>query len=90
MKVFRQPKVVILLLLVATLLGGNVGGTQTLDISDEHADGELLIKLRGVNSNPGEKLARLGLESLGSFSRLGWQRVRLPLGMSVQEGIERY
>src|SRR5688500_8748456 len=90
MKVFRQPKVVILLLLVATLLGGNVGGTQTLDIRDEHADGELLIKLRGVNSNPGEKLARLGLESLGSFSRLGWQRVRLPLGMSVQEGIERY
>lgn len=90
MKVFRQPKIVVLLILVATLLGGHVGGTQTLAVRGEHAAGELLIKLRGVNSNPNEKLARLGLESIGSFSRLGWQRVRLPLGISVPEGIERY
>ncbi|MCM3872635.1 MAG: S8 family serine peptidase [Pyrinomonadaceae bacterium] len=92
MKLLSSKRVALSLLLMLALmqLGGDSGSTQSLTVQGDYAPGELLVKVHGDNSNPREKLARVGLETLASFSTLGWQRVRLPPGMTVEEGLARY
>ena len=92
MKSLRHKSFVLssLLMLPLMLLGGDSGSTQSLKVHGDYSAGELLVKFNADNSNPREKLARVGLETIGSFSALGWQHVRLPPGMTVEEGIARY
>jgi subtilisin family serine protease len=92
MKVLRHKSFVLSSLLMFALmqLGGDSGSTQSLAVRGDYAAGELLVKFRTDSPNPREKLARVGLETIGSFSALGWQHVRLPQGMTVEEGIARY
>ena len=80
----------LLLVLAFTQFGGNSGSTQSLKLAGDFAAGELLVKLRAHESNPREKLSRVGLETIGSFAQTGWQHVRLPPGMTVEEGIAHY
>lgn len=91
MKTLRNKNVVLssLLMLALMQLGGDSGSTQSLRVRGDYAAGELLVKFHD-NSQPREKLARVGLETIGSFSAVGWQHVRLPVGMTVEEGIARY
>lgn len=92
MKVLRHKSFVLssLLMLALMQLGGDSGSTQSLIVRGDYAAGELLVKFHADNSNPREKLVRVGLETIGSFSAVGWQHVRLPPGMTVEEGIARY
>ena len=92
MKVLSYKRLVraLLLMLVLMQLGGDSGSTQSHLLRGDYAAGELLVKFHGDNSNLREKAARVGLETIGSFSTVGWQHVRLPPGMTVVEGIARY
>lgn len=56
------------------------------------APGELLVKFEG---GPGAQVARVAHERMGArvlktFSVIGWQHVRLPQGMTVDEATKRY
>lgn len=92
MKVLRHKSLGRSSLLVIALVqfGGYSTSTQSLIPRGEYAAGELLLKFDASDSNPRETLGRVGLETIGSFLALGWQHVRLPLGMTVEEGIARY
>jgi subtilisin family serine protease len=92
MKLLRHKSFILssLLMLALVQLGGDNGSTQSLIVSGDYAAGELLVKFHSRDLNPREKLARIGLETIGSFSTVGWQHVRLPPGVTVAEGIERY
>lgn len=82
-------------LLIAVLQA--IGVTQTTRVSAAfapHVEGELLVKFEGgtttaVTLAPTVN-AQIGAETLEEFSIIGWQRVRLPEGMSVSEALERY
>jgi subtilisin family serine protease len=92
MKVLRNSSFVLFSFLMLALmqLGGDSGSTQSVIVRSDYAAGELLVKFHAANSNPREKLAQVGLETIGSFSAVGWQHVRLPPEMTVDEGIARY
>src|SRR5687767_914782 len=92
MEPFRHMSIVLSLVLMLVLLqlGGGSGSTQWQIVRGDYAAGELLVKFRLDNSNTREKLARVGLETIGSFPGVGWQHVRLPQGMTVSEGLARY
>lgn len=92
MKFIRNKSFVLssLLILVLSQIGSDSGSTQSLKVRGDYTAGELLVKFHSDNSNPSEKLARVGLATIGSFSRVGWQHVRLPPGMTVEEGITQY
>jgi thermitase len=57
-----------------------------------HIAGELLVKFRGGPRSPGANLAhtRIGAKVLHTFEGIGWQRVELPSGMSVADGLAHY
>ena len=91
MKVLHHKRFVLSLLMVGLMqLGGDSGSTQSLMVREDYAPGELLVKFHADISNPREKLARVGLETIRSFSTVGWQHVRLPSGITVKEGLARY
>lgn len=92
MKLLRHKSFVLssLLMLVLMQLGGDDGSTQSLKVRGDYAAGELLVKFEAGSSEPREKLARVGLETIGSFSTVRWQHVRLPPGITVEEGLARY
>ncbi|MFN2513300.1 MAG: S8 family peptidase [Pyrinomonadaceae bacterium] len=92
MKLLRYKSFVLssLVMLALMQLGGDSGSTQSLIVSGDYAAGELLVKFEAGSLNPREKLARVGLETIGSVSKVGWQHVRLPQGITVEEGIARY
>ena len=57
-----------------------------------HIEGELLVKFRGGPRSAAAEHAR-GLmkhEVKRNFKRIGWQHIRLPAGMSVEEAMTRY
>jgi len=87
-----RPKSFVLLsaLMLALMFGGDSGSMQSLMVRSDYVSGELLIKFKSLNSSPRENLAQVGLETIGSFSTLGWQHVRLPPAMTVGEGMVRY
>lgn len=92
MKLLRHKSFVLssLFLLVLMQLGGDDGSTQSLKVRGDYAAGEMLVKFEAGSSEPREKLARVGLETIGSFSTVRWQHVRLPAGITVEEGLARY
>jgi subtilisin family serine protease len=92
MMLMRHKRFVLssLLMLILMQLGGDSGSTQSLKLRGDYAPGELLVKFHADNSNAREKLARVGLVTISSFSTLGWQHLRLPPGMAVEEGMARY
>ncbi len=64
---------------------------QTADVSTYVSD-ELLVKFaEGASSNDARETNRaVGSTVLESLGDLGWQRVRIPVGLSVDGAIERY
>ena len=67
----------------------SVAGQKT---SDPWAMGELLVKFMGGSASPMAKAANraVGSEVLEDLGDLGWQRVRLPDGVSIEKAIARY
>src|SRR5688500_2463478 len=71
---------------------GHAEPAPAFDPAGRYAQGELLVKWKdGQAGNAGA----LGSASGGAtvkrnFSAVGWQRVMLPEGMSVSEGLEAY
>lgn len=60
--------------------------------SDKYVPDELLVKLdraAGTSVAP-TALADSGVNIVESFPELGWQRIKLPAGLSVDEAIARY
>lgn len=57
-----------------------------------YVEGELLVKFGKETSSEFARSANalVGSETVREFSSIGWQQVRLPKGMSVAEGIERF
>lgn len=59
-----------------------------------HVEGELLVKFEGGGAAAATVApmvnAQIGAQMLEEFPGIGWQRVRLPEGMSVGEALERY
>ena len=58
------------------------------DKADVYVHDEVLIKVDG--SAPDLRLAESGAQIIESFPALGWQRVKIPAGMSVDEAIASY
>jgi len=57
-----------------------------------HVEGELLVKFKGGPRDASAALARAGMkhEVKRNFDFIGWQHIRLPQGMTGQEGLARY
>jgi subtilisin family serine protease len=57
-----------------------------------HAEGELLVKFNGGPRGTGAEQvqARMQHEVKRHFDFIGWQHIRLPRGMTVEEGLARY
>jgi len=58
----------------------------------QYVEGELLVKYESSSALKAVAAAhkRLGTKVLKTFRLIRWQHVRLPKGMSVEEGIKRY
>jgi hypothetical protein len=57
-----------------------------------HVEGELLVKFKGGPRGPEAEQARgrMRHEVRRHFDFIGWQQIRLPKGMTVEEGLARY
>src|SRR5687767_9370828 len=60
--------------------------------SPRFAQGDLLVKFRGGPHSSAAEHARdlMKHEVKRNFDFIGWQHIRLPAGMSVQEGLAQY
>lgn len=92
MKSFRWLRLLVVTTLLAVVLCSYFGLTshsKAVEPKGEYVADELLVKF-AVNEKR-EKVAatinRLGGERIGEFVDVGWQRIRLPQGISVGEGI---
>ena len=85
----------LLVMIVAAVILQPTGFTRQQQASapqGPYVEGELLVKF-GKGAAPEfarAANAQVGSETVREFSYIGWQQVRLPQGMSVAEGIERY
>jgi subtilisin family serine protease len=68
------------------------GESLKLDPSGRYAEGELMVKFREGPRSRTAALAHVGLGTKvrRSFHAIGWQRVKLPDGMSVADGLAYY
>src|SRR5215213_10996533 len=57
-----------------------------------YADGELLVKFKDgtVSASAVSVNSQFGARVVEEFSELGWQRVKLPAGLSVETAVARY
>jgi thermitase len=57
-----------------------------------YADGELLVKFKNGTVSDAARAAnsQMGARVVEEFSDLGWQRVKLPAGLSVETAVARY
>src|SRR6266540_2225009 len=55
-------------------------------------EGELLVKFKGGSRGEAAAKARNAMKHAvrRNFDQIGWQQIRLPTGMTVAQGIERY
>src|SRR2546423_3208137 len=60
--------------------------------SGGRVEGELLVKFGGDATSKSASVANnsIGASVIEEFPSIGWQHVRLPEGMSVDEGLARY
>ncbi|HEX8493390.1 MAG TPA: S8 family serine peptidase [Pyrinomonadaceae bacterium] len=80
-------------LLVALLQATGITRPQKVSAAlAPHVEGELLLKFEGGAATILAPMvnAQIGAQLLEEFSFIGWQRVRLPEGMSVGAALERY
>ncbi len=56
----------------------------------EYVQGELLVKYKGDAAKSRTTIEQIGGETLRDFPDIGWHQVRLPAGMTVAEGLQRY
>lgn len=71
-------------------LPNNALKSQTQDTKKDYLENELLVQFAPASQTSSELLWRLGAEKLQEFAATNWIRVRLPVGMSVEEGISLY
>src|SRR6266496_2257065 len=74
---------------VARLPGARAAG---LNPDLRYIEGELLVKFKGGPQSPAALTAKkiVGHEVKRDFEFIGWQHIRLPAGMKVEEGLARY
>ena len=61
------------------------------DNTDKYVSDEILLKVDGADSlRTSNKIAERGGRVVEEFTAMGWQRVKVPKGMSVDEAIERF
>lgn len=90
MRRFIVPGVLVgILLLIAQLA---VAGPTQLHGRYKVAADELLIKLKptAVQSTQEGQHDKLGGRILRRFARLGWQQIKLPTGMTIEQALQRY
>jgi subtilisin family serine protease len=80
------------LLLIATQFLFSPKSSSQANESESYVNGEILVKFK-----PGESPSqiqsvhsRIGATVLKEFTQIGWQHIKLPDGMSVEEGIRAY
>ena len=60
----------------------------------EYVEGELLVRYQGdsatVRAAIEQMTGEIGGETIRNFPTIGWQHIRLPAGISVAEGLERF
>ena len=91
MKSFRRNAFFLLVLIAFGVIfsGRETGRSQSITPRGEYIERELLVRFRAGSSAKLDNLS-VGAEQLRQFPTLGWQEIRLPRGMSVTEGMERY
>lgn len=68
------------------------GSAMSQDRADRYVADEVLIKVEASDraEDSARKLAEDGARAVEHFRDLGWQRIKLPAGTSVDEAIQRY
>jgi subtilisin family serine protease len=74
------------------LVLGATAGVEPATAAPPHVEGELLVKFAGGPRGAAAEHARNQMrhEVKRNFDRIGWQHIRLPKGMTVEEGLARY
>src|SRR5687767_672151 len=85
MNQFRVIAVLLVMSLTAVVLSGQ-------SRADKYVPDEVLIKLdtSAAANRSVERLNTEGANTVEKFTEVGWQRVKLPAGMSVEDAIARY
>lgn len=94
MKLPRPLKFLIASLFAASLLffSGPNSHSKSVEPGGEYIADELLVKFAAgtKRENALEAISRLGAERIAEFIEVGWQRIRLPRGVTVGQGIARF
>ena len=68
-----------------------ISGTFAQARTENYVSDEILIKLDAAsNARPSDKVAERGGRVVEQFQAVGWQRVKVPKGMTVSAAIERF
>jgi subtilisin family serine protease len=87
-----QVRPELLLALLSTALTALHSSAATPAQSKRYVEGELLVKFRGGPKGADAKRAKASLkhEVKRDFDFIGWQHIRLPKGMTVEEALPEY
>lgn len=73
---------------------GSIAGHAQIEITRDgrRVEGELLVKFRGGSRGAaaGRSRATFNHEVRRQFDRIGWQQIRLPRGLTIEEALARY
>ena len=90
-RIQKKPHAALTTVFVILLLGATAG-LRPAAAAPRHVEGELLVKFAGGPRGAGAEHTRRQMrhEVKHNFDRIGWQHIRLPAGMTVEEGMARY
>ncbi|HXG93368.1 MAG TPA: S8 family serine peptidase [Blastocatellia bacterium] len=89
---FKRSRHVVFILAAFAILGSTAVPQQSVPPSPPlpYVEGELLIKVNDNSESIRESRELMHAATLESYPAIGWQRVKLPEGVSVAEAIESY